>query len=342
MQQKHFKFLRYALLLGAVVLCTLIFWPRHYDVPALQQRESTRFWELPTGSRIAYTLVAAKGIKKSSPVIYLHGGPGGVITDKNIQILSALSDDGYDVYWYDQIGSGQSDRLADISEYTAERHKQDLESIVQQIGAERVILIGQSWGAILATLFAADHPDQLEKIIFTSPGPIQPRRSELASVTPPDSMHLRAPYFSNAQGNEQSNNLRTHAMAWAARTFGINLAPDGEADEFATYLNQALNRSLVCDTAKVPQAVGGAGFYVQIMTMESLMQISDPRPKLKAVQCPVLVMKGQCDNQKWGFTKEYLDIFPNCQLVVISDAGHSIAVEQPELYIRTIRAFLTQ
>lgn len=76
------------------------------------------------------------------------------------------------------------------------------------------------------------------------------------------------------------------------------------------------------------------------MTMQSLSETQDPRPKLRSAPYPVLVVKGQCDNQKWGFTKEYLDVFPHSQLVVIPDAGHAITIEQPEQYIQTIRAFL--
>jgi proline iminopeptidase len=55
----------------------------------------------------------------------------------------------------------------------------------------------------------------------------------------------------------------------------------------------------------------------------------------------VLVMKGQCDNQKWGYTKEYLDLFPRGDLKIIPGAGHAIEVEQPGLYIRSIVDFLT-
>ena len=53
-------------------------------------------------------------------------------------------------------------------------------------------------------------------------------------------------------------------------------------------------------------------------------------------------MKGQCDNQPWGFTNEYLELFKNHQLKIIPNAGHSISVEQPELYLKTIRVFLNQ
>lgn len=342
MKYKTFKFLKYALLLALAMLSAEIFWPRHYDVPKLPKRASTQYWDLPTGSRIAYTLVSAKGPKNAVPIIYLHGGPGGPISDLNIERLSPLSEDGYEVYLYDQIGGGFSDRLENIEAYTADRHKRDLEAIVQKIGAEKVILIGQSWGGILATLFAADNPDKLKKIIFTCPGPIQPSRPELKTQQPPDSLQLRAPNFSNAQGNQTANNLRTKTMSFFATTLGLKLASDKEADDFATYLNRELNKSLVCDTTKFPPASGGGGYYVQLLTVKSFNQIQDPRPKLKNVQCPVLVMKGQCDSQKWGCTKEYLDVFPYSQLVVIPFAGHAIGFEQPELYVRAIQEFLNR
>lgn len=55
---------------------------------------------------------------------------------------------------------------------------------------------------------------------------------------------------------------------------------------------------------------------------------------------PILIMKGQCDNQPWGYMHYYLEHFPNCQLKIIPDAGHAISVEQPELYLKTMRDFL--
>jgi proline iminopeptidase len=51
-------------------------------------------------------------------------------------------------------------------------------------------------------------------------------------------------------------------------------------------------------------------------------------------------MKGQYDNQKWGFTKEYLDLLNNATLNLIPKAGHFIDAEQPELYYKEITDFL--
>ncbi|MEP6845161.1 MAG: alpha/beta hydrolase [Panacibacter sp.] len=342
MKNKLIKFIGYALLLSFAAFLLLIFLPRHYNIPELQKRPGTQYLNLSTGSRIGYTLVAAKGIKKPYPVIYLHGGPGGAISDRVIQSLSPLADDGYDVYLYDQIGGGQSGRLETINEYTPERHVRDLEEIINETGAEKVILIGQSWGSILAVLFAADHAEQIEKIVFTSPGPVYPVRQELASIKAPDSFHLRAPYFSNAQGNEKANTIRSEAMTFCATHFGKKLAGDKEADAFADYVSYEVNKSTVCDTSKILPLAEGSGFYAGIVTFNNLLDVEDPRPKIKHCAIAVLVMKGTCDNQKWGYTHEYIDLFPNHQLVIIPGAGHFISLEQPELYLQTIRNFINK
>jgi proline iminopeptidase len=342
MRKKLFTFIKYALLLSLVAYILAVFIPRSYDVPQMHKRKGTQYWDLQTGSKIAYTLVSAKGLKKPFPIIYLQGGPGGFISDRNIKMLALLSEDGFDIFLYDQIGSGQSDRLTNVNDYTADRHKRDLEEIIKKIGAEKVILIGQSWGAILATLFIADNAEKVQRVVFTGAGPIQPMRQELLSTNPPDSLKLREPPYSNNEANEKSKNVRTDVVSFLAKSFGIKLASDREADDFQTYLNNELNKATVCDTSKALKVEGGGGFYAQVMTVRSFSEIKDQRPKLKGSKIPILIMKGQCDNQPWGFVNEYLELFTNHQLKIIPNAGHSISVEQPKLYLKTIREFLNQ
>lgn len=303
-------------------------------------RESTQYWNLATGSRIGYTLIKGQEPKQKTPIIYLHGGPGGPIYDNNIISLTPLTKDGYDIYLYDQIGCGHSDRLSDIREYSAIRHKIDLEEIIKTIGSEKVILIGQSWGAMLANLYIADNPEKVEKAIFTGPGPVLPIRKGLAYLEAPDSLNLRQPFFTNKQANEKVHNIRSKAMTKWALLFDDKLASDKEADDFATLLNLELSKSTFADTLIKMKPEGGTGFYSHIMTIKSFSEIKDQRTEIYQLKIPVLIMKGQYDNQKWGFTREYLELYPNHKLVVIPNAGHSIAAEQGDLYIKTIRGFL--
>ena len=342
MKQTIRKSIKYLLIIGLAIFLFALFYPRTYDVPHIKPRKETHFWDLSTGSRIAYTLIPAKKKKSPFPIIFLQGGPGGFYTNATIERFKPLAEMGFDVYLYDQVGGGYSERLENIEEYTAERHKKDLEEIVKKIGAGKVIFVAQSWGAILATFYIADNPKSVEKVIFTGPGPIQPMQNELSTLKPPDSLHLREPYFSNAKANKSTKNLRSKFIQKWALVFGSKLAKDAEVDDFQTLLNGKLNKSTVCDTSLNVTAEGGGGYYSQIMIIKSLNTVKDPRPVLKASNIPILVMKGQCDNQKWGFTNEYLQVFKNHQLVIIPKAGHSISVEQPDMYMKTIIDFLSK
>lgn len=339
MKKKILKIAMYTMLVCIIIFVLVVFLPRSYDAAKLKQRPGTQYWNLRSGSRIAYTLISATGIKRPFPVIFLQGGPGGPIFDRNIKALAPLSAAGYDIYLYDQLGCGFSQRLTNIEGYTADRHKRDLEEIVKIIGTGKVILIGQSWGAILATLFIADNPTLVDKVVFTGPGPIFPLNKELAQIEAPDSLQLRKPASTNAEAIQKASNIRTNLVKYLAETFGIKFATDNEMDNYQTY-QEGFNRATVCDPSKAPEAEAGSGFYCQVMTIHSLSEVKDPRPRLKGVKTPVLLMKGQCDNQKWGYITEYLKLFQNHKLYIIPDAGHSISIEQPDLYLKTIRDFL--
>ena len=328
-----------------LVLCAgwfawLLFYPRSYNVVKLKERAGTKYWTLPTGSRIAYTVVPAKGEKKPFPLIYLHGGPGAGITDLEISTLGRLANDGYDVYLYDQVGCGHSGRLNNINEYSAERHRKDLEEIVKQVKADKVILIGQSWGAILSVLYVADNPTKVDKLVITAPAAIQPENKAYGAIAPPDGLNFRAPLYTYRPANIISSRFRSKAIEFWLRRFGKKLAGDKEADQLATYFTNYLNKAMVCDSSNAVVAEGTEGYYVHFMTRLSLGKVGNPRPKLVNCKVPALIMKAQCDNQRWGYTTEYLDVFRNHTFVMVKDAGHNIFIEQPEAYVETIRNFL--
>lgn len=339
MKKLFLRMIKYSILIGLIIFLSIILYPRTYDVPAFQQRTNTKYWDLSTGSRIGYSLIKAKGTKKPYPVIFLQGGPGAPIFDANIETLSNLTNYGYDVYLYDLVGCGHSNRLENIDEYTVDRHKKDLAEIINKIGAKKVILIAQSWGALLATNYLADHQAKIEKLIFTGPGPILPINEQLEKLRAPDSLHLKAPKFTNAQGSQKAYNLRERVVKFTAEKFSYKLASDKEMDDFATDLNFELNKSTVVDTSII-KPKSGYGYYVHIKTVQSFNKTPNRRDILSKCKTPILIMRGQFDGGKWGNTNEYLNVFKNHQLVIIPYAGHSIALEQPELYMNTIIKFL--
>ncbi|MEL7533263.1 MAG: alpha/beta hydrolase [Bacteroidota bacterium] len=309
-------------------------------MPQFQARADVQYWDLQSGAKIGYFFLAGEGQSDKAPIIYLHGGPGGMIKESTIELLRPLSKQGFDIYLYDQIGSGHSSRLADISQYTVKRHQQELAEIIDLIAAERVILFAHSWGTMLATEFYSEHPEKVEKMIFSGPGPILPIKQQLKNIAAPDSLNLIAPQYSNQQANQNTYNLRSRFVDLWANIFQAKLASDEEADQFFTLLNGQLSQSTTCNGAEKITYEGGGGYYAHLMTVRSFYQVQNKRDRLRGNPLPLLLLKAQCDNQKWGYTQEYLELFPQAALHIISSAGHQMEASRQADYMEIIGAFL--
>lgn len=96
--------------------------PINYDVEPFKEIINTEYWTLRDGSKIGYTKIESTNTCYENPIIYLHGGPGGNIKDEIIEAYETINSKEQDIYFYDQIGSGHSDRLEHVEEYTVNRH----------------------------------------------------------------------------------------------------------------------------------------------------------------------------------------------------------------------------
>lgn len=339
MRRKILKTLKWVFLLLVGLFFFKACIPSKFDTPIIKPRQTTKYWDLKTGSKIAYTFVQGKGNKKPYPLIYLHGGPGGYVHSKVIEVLGQLSEDGFDVYLYDQIGSGLSARLKNVDEYTATRHVKDLEAIVELLKSQKIILVGQSWGGALATLYAADNLNKVDKIILTCPGSIKPVCDTVEKLKAPDSLNLKDPLDVNSKVIAFALKPRYLAIRlWAF--VGKKLASDQEADSYLNKMATVFTKGLVYAPSKTLAEEGGGGGYSNIKTPTSYRKIEDPRPKLKNTNIPVLIIKGQYDHIPWGNTNEYITLFKNSQLKIIEKSGHDVYIEKPEEYLKTMKLFL--
>lgn len=302
-----------------------------------------QFWNLPTGSKIAYFFFKGKEPRKHNPIIYLHGGPGGFVTPADTAVFCKLADDGYDVYLYDQIGGGKSARLVNIKEYSVERHLFDLEAIVNTIGASKVIFIGHSWGASLAPLFLAIHPDKVEKLIFSGPGGILPKKKP-RNILAPDSLKLKRDdhkKYNSSDYLDSKSFKRFNKIFVNART-GKRIASDQEFDSLFGRLmtNQALKKSCNAISLKAASFEGVCGGYSNARTGKYVGRGKDQRKFLEKCDIPVLILLGECDYLQWEYVEDYLHVFKKSRLIVIPNSGHTVFSFQPDLCLKLTREFL--
>lgn len=344
---------RFALNIG-VGTCALVIFVSYFTVfkPLVPSSEissptvlpQTRFWDLPTGSRIAYLKIPAADKTNAEPIIFVHGGPGaGLVAVKPItDIFSSLTQEGYDVYFYDQIGGGLSARLENIREYTVSRHVADLEGIRQHIGAEKMILIGESWGGELATHYVVHYPENVKKLILVSPGELNP---EEWGETEPCDLKGRV----SEERRQEFNSVLGPRLILAYILLEINpdaarnFIKDKEGDRFISHVLSLLIEGMVCDPVNLPEEIHfDFGCWANIMTdRDEKAMDKNLEERLKSNPIPVLILKGECDYCLWEVTYQYKTLFPNSTLLYVRDAGHIIYLEKPGLFMDAVRAFLS-
>ena len=103
-------------------------------------------------------------------IVVLHGGPGGDY--RSLLNCSKFSEDGFFVVFYDQRGSGLS-RRHDKGSYSVQLFIDDLDAVIRhyrQGPNQKVILMGLSWGAMLATAYVNTHPADISGVVLMEPG----------------------------------------------------------------------------------------------------------------------------------------------------------------------------
>lgn len=104
------------------------------------------------------------GPADGTPVLVLHGGPGGATRGTHRRLLDPTKHRGI---LFHQRGAGQS-RFEDLLRAnTAEHLVADIERIRIARGVEKWTVIGGSWGATLALLYAQMHPERTVSLVVT-------------------------------------------------------------------------------------------------------------------------------------------------------------------------------
>jgi len=110
------------------------------------------------------------GTSTGPMVVILHGGPGADY--RSMLNAKALANDGYFVIFYDQRGSGLSQR-EDKNRYSIQLMLDDLGAVISHYRKskdQKVFLLGHSWGAMLATAYINSYPTTINGVILAEPG----------------------------------------------------------------------------------------------------------------------------------------------------------------------------
>jgi proline iminopeptidase len=107
--------------------------------------------------------VEQSGNPEGIPVLFVHGGPGGGCGKHD---RSFFDPEKYHIILFDQRGSGRSTPHAELTNNTTHHLLEDMETIRRELGVDRWVLFGGSWGSTLSLLYAEQNPQVVLGLIL--------------------------------------------------------------------------------------------------------------------------------------------------------------------------------
>lgn len=114
------------------------------------------------------------GNPDGKPALFLHGGPGG---GGDVNARRFFDPDRYRIVVFDQRGSGRSRPHASLVDNTTWHLVADIERLRTELGIDRWLVFGGSWGSTLALAYAERHPRAVTELVLR--GIFLLRRAEL-------------------------------------------------------------------------------------------------------------------------------------------------------------------
>lgn len=270
--------------------------------------------------------VEQAGNPKGKPVIFLHGGPGGGITDNHRRYFNP---DKYHIILFDQRGAGKSKPLAEIRENSTWDLISDIEKIREHLKIDTWMVFGGSWGSTLALSYAISHPQKVTELVLRGiflcrPSEIHWLYQDGASQIYPDVYDIYSTFIPE---NERKNLLYAYHQRVTSldREVAIASAKVWSKWEAATsylYYNQEAVDEFNDPDFAISFARIECHYFVNNAFFPTDNYLLENIDKIKNI--PTVIVQGRYDlvcpaKSAWELHKA----LPKSKLIMVPNAGHS-------------------
>jgi haloalkane dehalogenase len=249
--------------------------------------------------------------------VLMHGFPDNLhIWDDLVPLLVAA---GRDVVAFDFLGFGASDKPPEAS-YSFEQQLGDLESVVNELGLEKIVPVAHDSSGMAALNYALGHPERVASVVM-----LNSAYSDDGDVLWPEMIALfaapatRALALAIAQDPRQLGWL----LAWQQGKFKDAL-PSTLQDHFSDFIG-----ALIGENFTSRPGAGGAFVQLTAQFFEELRRNTRQLSRLKELDVPVKLIWGKYDPYlSVAMAERRRDHLRHATLDVIS-AGHWLQADEP-------------
>ncbi len=253
------------------------------------------------------------------PVAFLlHGGPGG--DHSSFKPAFAPLTERMQLVYVDHRGQGRSAR-GPKETYTLDNNVEDLEALRQYLGLGKIVVIGVSYGGMLALAYASRYPESVSHLV--------------AMVTAPSHEFLpRAQQILAERGTEEQRAMGD--ILWAGA-----FESEEQLQKYYEVMGPLYSLTFDAEKAKESRARGIRSIDAINEGFGGFLRTYDVRGDLHRITAPTLVIGGRHD---WicppEFSEEIARLIPQSDLRIFENSSHSVAADEHQALMDLIKGFL--
>ncbi len=258
------------------------------------------------------------------PILIINGGPG-LNSDGFVDLAKTLSAHNQTII-YDQRGTGRSTmQQIDASTITMQLMIEDMENLRQQLKIDQWIILGHSFGGMLASYYATIHPDKIISMILSSSGGID---LELLS------------YVSKNINAKLTPQQLDSANYWSQKI------ADGDTSYLARWQRaKSLANAYVYDKKYAPavaERLAHSNLGVNDLVWQDLQKINfNCAGELSTFNRPVLIIQGRQDIIEEKTSQKAYKILKNSKLVMVDHCVHYGWLDNRDAYLSEVEKFIS-
>jgi proline iminopeptidase len=265
-----------------------------------------------------------KAVGEGEPILIVHGGPG-LEHSYFLPHFNELAKK-HTLIFFDLRGHGKSDANMDSAHIQLSYFIDDIEAMRKAFGIEKLILLGHSFGGLLAENYAAKYPSNLKALILVSPASHASKYTIEASKTITERTTQQD--LIDRQTVMSSPEFKKGDPKAYEKLFRINFRTG--------FANKGLIESL---QLSFPQDYQERSMLLRKMYMENWFYT--PGTKFANIFCPTLIIYGEFDAMPKACYEDLQARILRSTLVSIPNCGHFPFIEAKEKFFAETEKFLS-